>query len=173
MTARVVSRHRRHVLGLALGAAGWAVLGAGAARPDSDDAALVLRDTASGAVLRLDRAALRALPQTEYVTGTVWTDAVNRYTGVLLRDLLVHAGIDPGAGTVTVRALDGYSATIPLDEVTEIAPMLAFLRDGAPMPLRAQGPFWLIYPYDAEPAFQTESIYGRSVWQVSDLLVER
>lgn len=138
-------------------------------------AEVVVEDPRGGTALRLDLDGLRALPAVDVVTGTVWTDAVNRYTGVLLRDLLVHLGVDPadGPGQVTISALDGYSATLPFEEIDDIAPLLAYLRNGAPMPLRAQGPFWLIFPYDDDPAFQTETTYARSVWQVSHILVER
>lgn len=135
----------------------------------------VVEDPREGLVREFDIDLLATLPQTDYVTATVWTDAVNHYTGVLLRDILRHAGIDPaaGPGTVTVTALDGYSASLPFAEIDVVAPMLAFLRNGAPMPLRAQGPFWLLFPYDDDPAFHTETTYARSVWQVSRILVER
>ena len=136
---------------------------------------VVLEDAQADLRVELDSRDLAGLPLTEFRTGSVWTDAVHLYTGVLLRDLLLHLGVDPSAtdGSVTISALDGYSARMKFHEITEVAPMLAFLRDGAPMPLREQGPFWLLFPYDDDPVFQTESIYARSVWQVSHILVER
>ncbi|MBK5927315.1 molybdopterin-dependent oxidoreductase [Rhodobaculum claviforme] len=175
MTERIGLGRRRCCLGLIAAALGCAMIGghATAGERSAQTASFLLRDSATAAARRIDIAALRTMPQTTYVTGTVWTDAVHRYTGVLLRDLLLHAGIDGGAGAVTVLALDSYRATLDFTEITGVAPMLAFLRDGAEMPLRAQGPFWLIYPFDEVPAFQTETTYARSVWQVSHLLVER
>ena len=178
MIARLAGWHRHHLPPALAAVALSLLLALSAAAEGPSDApgpGFVLEDSATGAETRLDTDALRRLPLTDYVTGTVWTDAVHRYTGVLLRDLLLQAGIDPAAGngSVTVHALDGYSATIAFEEVTDTAPMLAFLRNGMQMPLRAQGPFWLIYPYDDVPAFQTETTYARSVWQVSRLRVER
>lgn len=139
------------------------------------DAVVILEDSSADLRLEFDVNGLTGLPQTEFSTSTVWTESVDHYTGVLLRDLLLVAGIDPaaGAGKVVIDALDGYSASIGFDEITPVAPMLAFLRNGARMPLRAQGPFWMIFPFDDDPAFQNETTYARSVWQVSHLRVER
>ncbi len=127
----------------------------------------------SGDRLQLSPNDLAALPLTEFVTSTVWTEGVDRYTGVLLRDLLHHHGIEAGRGTgrVLLTAIDGYSAVIEFAAITERAPMLAFLRNGAIMPLRRQGPFWLIFPYDDDAAFRTETIYALSVWQVETVSV--
>ncbi len=139
------------------------------------EAAFVLEEIEAALRLEFDKARLGGLAQTEYVTSTVWTDSVDLYTGVLLRDLLLAAGIDPGngPGQVVIEALDGYSATIGFEEITGTAPMVAYLRNGTAMPLRAQGPFWLLFPFDDDPAFQTETTYARSVWQISRLRVER
>lgn len=44
--------------------------------------------------------------------------------------------------------------------------ILAYLLDGQPMSVRDKGPLWLVYPYDASPAFRSEVIYSRSIWQL-------
>ena len=85
---------RRSVLTAALGAA---LLVPAPLRAASEDALLIdLRD-GSGKLLRrfrLDHAALAALPQTEYVTRTIWTSGPQRFRGVALATLLGHLGID-------------------------------------------------------------------------------
>lgn len=126
-----------------------------------------------GTSVALSTEDLENLPITEFVTSTVWTDAVDRYSGVLLHDLLGHFDVAPAAahGKIEVAAIDGYSATIGFDVITERAPMLAFQRNGAPMPMRSQGPFWLIFPYDDDPVYRTESIYALSVWQVQNVTI--
>lgn len=121
---------------------------------------------AEGRVVGLSLDDLRALPLTEFETSTVWTLGVDTYSGVLLRDLLQHLGHVPDHGPVTVRALDGYSAVIEPALITEQAPLVSFLRNGAPMPVRDRGPIWLIFPYDQDTNYRTESIYAKSVWQV-------
>lgn len=113
------------------------------------------------------------LPRTHFETSTVWTEGSDLYEGVLLKDLLLHLGVDMSApgGRVVVEALDGYSAEIEFDLITQDAPLLAFLRNGHLMPRRAQGPYWLIFPYDHDARFRTESIYAQSVWQVTRLTI--
>lgn len=165
--ASVYGRHiNALIVAIGLALCAWAVH----AEP-SRNLTLELPD---GHILQLSFADLEKLPMTEFVTSTVWTDGIDHYSGVLLWDLLRHHGIAPdtGAGRVKLLAIDGYSAVIEFDEITEQAPMLAFMRNGAPMPLRSQGPFWLIFPYDDDPAFRTESIYAMSVWQVQAIRLD-
>lgn len=169
----VAGPNRRTLLGVAA-CVGVVVL-AGPLAAQHDGATVILEDSRAQTRLEFDMDGLSGLPLTEFSTSTVWTESVDRYTGVLLRDLLLAAGIDPagGAGKVTIEALDGYSASLGFEDITTVAPMLAFLRNGARMPLRAQGPFWMIFPFDDDPAFQNETTYARSVWQVTRLRVER
>ncbi len=117
---------------------------------------------------------LTELPLTEFTTSTVWTKGVDRYTGVLLRDLLGHLDIDISAnsGTVTFDAVDGYSASISFPTIRSAEPLLAFHRNDRPMSIRSQGPFWLIFNYDADARFRTETLYALSVWQIERLTVE-
>lgn len=126
-----------------------------------------------GTRLELGMTDLQDMPITEFATSTVWTDTVDRYSGVLLHDLLTRFDVAPKTptGKIEIAAIDGYSATIGFDMITKQAPLLAFHRNGAPMPMRGQGPFWLIFPYDDDPAFRTESIYALSVWQVQNVTI--
>lgn len=141
----------------------------------AETAAQLIVQLPDGTEIELSNADLAAMPQHEYRTSTVWTEDTDRYTGVLLLDLLRQFDIDPGAqpGQVQVSAIDGYSATVAFDQITYQAPMLAFLQNGNPMPRRRQGPFWLLFPYDSDPVFRTESIYAQSVWQVRQLTIDR
>lgn len=128
------------------------------------------RTNADGAA-RFDRAMLEAMPRTEFATSTVWTDGVSTYSGVLLRDLLDMLAAD---GTrIVASAIDGYQVVIPIAELKDDGPILAFLRDGRPMPVRDRGPLWVIYPYDDNPAFRNETTYARSIWQLTLIEVER
>lgn len=112
-------------------------------------------------------------PRTRFETSTVWTETSDLYEGVLLKDLLAYLGANLSApsGRVVVEALDGYSAEIEFGLITEEAPLLAFLRNGHLMPRRAQGPYWLIFPYDHDARYRTESVYAQSVWQVTRLTI--
>jgi hypothetical protein len=49
--------------------------------------------------------------------------------------------------------------------------MIAYLRNGNPMPLRDKGPLWIVYPFDSSSDFQSETIYSRSIWQLNRIAV--
>ncbi|ATX66713.1 hypothetical protein BG454_13520 [Roseinatronobacter bogoriensis subsp. barguzinensis] len=110
---------------------------------------------------------------TDIATSTVWTQDVDVYSGVLLADLLTELGVGLNArgGSVTLDAMDGYSATISFETILSARPLLAFHRNHRPMPVRAQGPFWLIFDYDSDARLRTETHYAKSVWQVVRLKI--
>jgi len=41
------------------------------------------------------------------------------------------------------------------------------------MSAREKGPVWLVYNYDSDPAFRTETVYSRSVWQLDRITISR
>lgn len=145
------------------------------------DAAATLLDVKVGGetiVLDLVTDLPPGLPLTSYRTNTVWTEDADLYTGVLLRDLLHHLGVDSmradsmRAGTsVTFHALDGYSATLNYQMLHDDRPLLAFLRNDAPMARREHGPYWLIFDYDSDARFRTETYYALSVWQIERIVI--
>jgi hypothetical protein len=100
---------------------------------------------------------LAALPRTEFSTSTVWTEQVDHYAGVLLLDLLRHFNLDPAtaSGSVALIGLDGYSATLGFEMISAEAPLISFLRNGEPMPVRSQGAvFGAIFPLRSQPGLQ-------------------
>ncbi len=117
--------------------------------------------------LELDAAQLAALPQTEFTTSTTWTAGKPQFKGVLLKDLIAAAGAK--GGTITLKAINDYTITMPLADVGAEAPLLAYLMDGQPMSLRDKGPVWMVYPYDSSDKFRTEEIFSRSIWQLTEI----
>lgn len=115
--------------------------------------------------LALDADLLAGLPQHEFTTSTIWTEGTATYSGVLLRDLLLAVGAT--GSTVTLTALNDYQISMRSADALENGPLLAYLTDGKPMPVRDKGPVWLIYPYDDVPAYRTEQTYARSIWQMT------
>ena len=118
----------------------------------------------TGTDIRLDRAAIETLPQIDFQTTTIWTDGTNHFSGPPLLPVLRAAGIVDGV--VSLRAANDYSVEIPVAELTENAPIIASRIDGKPFDLREKGPLWLVYPYDSSPAYQSETVYSRSLWQL-------
>ena len=120
-------------------------------------------------VAKLDLAMLEALPVTRFRTSTIWTEGVSEFTGVALGDLLTYLGAE---GTrIEAVALNDYKVTIPFSDAVKEGPIVAYRVDGALLKRREKGPLWVVYPYDANPDYQTEVIYSRSIWQLDRIVV--
>ena len=119
----------------------------------------------------ITRESLMSLPRAGFVTTTSWTDGPQRFDGVWLSDFLAH--FDVTDGTLSIQAINDYLVEIPVSDVNPREALLAYERNGQPMTQRSKGPVWLVYNYDADPAFRTETIYTRSVWQLDRITISR
>lgn len=117
-----------------------------------------------GNSLQFDVNLLSHLPQTSFSTSTIWTEGVIRFQGVLLKDVLRAAGAK--GKVVTLTATNDYQISMPLDEIADDAPLLAYLENGEQISLRDKGPIWVVYPYDSKVTYRSEEAYSRSVWQL-------
>ncbi len=117
----------------------------------------------------LTLAQLDALPQETFRTSTIWTEGEVEFSGVPLSLVLAAAGAS--GKVVNMVALNDYAVQVPFAEVGETYPIVATRFNGAPMRVRDKGPFWVVYPYDADDDFQTETTYSRSIWQLRTLSV--
>lgn len=117
----------------------------------------------------LDLAALDALDQVEFTTSTIWTDSENLFSGVPLKALLAH--LDVEGTTIEMVALNDYAVSMPIADLEDDAPIVASRMDGKTMSVRDKGPFWLVYPYDRDDRYSTETNYSRSIWQLNRLKV--
>lgn len=126
------------------------------------------------AVVELDLAALDALPQEEFVTGTIWTDGETHFSGVPLAALIESVGTESGeAEQVELVALNDYRIEIPIDEIDATSPMVATRVNGETMQVRDKGPYWLVYPYDRGAQYRTEATFARSIWQLAQVNIAR
>ncbi|MEQ9259268.1 MAG: oxidoreductase [Roseovarius sp.] len=162
-------------LGLLLGLA--ALCAAPAMALDAPEGEVVLTvtgaiaETNAGGAARLDIALLEEIGSVTFETTTVWTEGVQSFTGVPLVELLAALGAE--GATLRASAVNDYAVDIPASDAVEGGPIVAFRRNGAEMSLRDKGPLWLVYPYDASPAYQTEAVYSRSIWQLDRIEVIR
>jgi len=116
-----------------------------------------------------DRSALLALPQhTLVANATNWERAVSA-SGPSLADVLLEAGVDPGAG-ITLMALDGYA--VELDAAARQAEnwVLALSADGAALGIGGRGPLWLLYDTGGEAAIDDGE--AKWVYSVFTIIVE-
>ena len=114
-----------------------------------------------------DIAALQEMGAIEVATTTIWTEGVQNFAGIPLATVLSEVGITEGS--VAATAINDYSVEIPLDEITDEYPVIAFHVDEEPMSVRDKGPFWIIYPFDLAPEWRTEVNFSRSIWQLTSL----
>jgi len=118
-----------------------------------------------------DREMLEAFEAEGFETTTIWTDGAHSFIGVPLAELLAAVGAE---GTMLrASAINDYTVEIPVSDAVEGGPIVAYLMNGSPMPVREKGPLWVIYPFDSTPDYQTETIYARSIWQLNRIEVVR
>jgi hypothetical protein len=132
-----------------------------------DGIALELRGAIDPIDLSLDE--LDAMTQITLETSTIWTDGLNRFSGVSLKALLDAQSAD---GTILeMIALNDYTVTMPIADLQADAPIVATRMNEEAMSIRDKGPFWVIFPYDSGVQFQSEIVYSRSIWQLKRLVV--
>lgn len=118
----------------------------------------------------LDFETLSAMASTKFETTTIWTDGPQSFEGVPLKTLLSSVGITQGS--ILATAVNDYAIEIPVSEISDTAPIVAYRQNGQRLKLREKGPLWLVYPYDRAAEYQTEVIYSRSIWQLDRLDVK-
>mgnify|MGYP003595547842 CR=1 FL=1 len=132
--------------------------------------ALLTITGADGTSASFDAAMLAALPQVSFTTTTIWTDGPQTFTGVPMGALLAAAQIS--GKKLIAKAANDYSVEIPVEPWPKDAPIVAYLRNGKPTSIRDKGPLWIVYPYDSDPAYRSEVIYTRSIWQLERIAVQ-
>jgi len=144
-------------------------------RAPTEDVVLIVSGeiaiTNQGDTAAFDRAMLEELGGDIIVTSTIWTEGVSEFEGVKLSKLVELLGVE--MGDLVAFAINDYSVKIPVTDAYDYEPIVAYKRNGAFMTVRDKGPLWVIYPYDLDPATNTELIYSRSIWQLNRLVVER
>lgn len=118
-----------------------------------------------------DLAMLQAMDPVTFETSTIWTDGPQVFTGVPLTRLM--AAVGAGDGSLRATAVNDYSIDIPASDIVDGGPIIAYLLNGQPMSLRDKGPLWIVYPFDQNPEYQSETTYSRSIWQLDRLEVVR
>lgn len=111
-----------------------------------------------------DLAMLREMGEVTFETTTPWTEGPQSFTGVPLSALLVSVGVTEG--TLIAKAINDYSVKFPVSEGLSSGPIIAYERNGKPMSIREKGPLWIVYPYDADAKWRTETVYSYSIWQL-------
>jgi hypothetical protein len=149
--------------------AAWAEV-AGARNSAAAAAKLRIVRAAPAEPLTYDLRALEALGLSSIATAVPWDAQPRHWEGVSLKRLLVHAQAQ-GRPTL-VKALNDYSARLPWSDMEQYDPILAWRRDGQPIAVRDKGPLLVIYPFQRFPQIEGHVHTGRSVWHVTEIVVE-
>lgn len=131
---------------------------------------LVFSDPATGVEQEYSVDDMRNMPVTELTTSTPWTEGVQHFVGVPLSEFLRSLS---GEYTLHLKAVNDYSVSMSAELVASTTSIIAFERNGALMSVRDKGPFWLIFPFDDDERYLTESMMSRSIWQLSRIEVQR
>jgi len=93
----------------------------------------------------------RALPQTEVTSDfhcvTRWSRLDNRWKGVLFTDALKLVKPKPGGKFALLLAEEGYTANVPVEDLTRPDVLFTFEHDGEPLTAEHGGPLRLIVPH--------------------------
>lgn len=99
---------------------------------------------------RLDEAELRALPSVTITTDihcvTKWSKFDTSWTGVRVRDLFERAGVQPEATHVLCHAEYGYTANLPLADITRDDSLVVYAFEGEDIEPIHGGPVRLLIP---------------------------
>lgn len=128
-----------------------------------------IANTNGEGVAVFDLAMLDALPQRTTTTETPWYDDAQSFSGPVIQSLLEAIGAQ--GMTVTVRALNDYSAEILIEDLQANPVILASRLNGDVLSVRDKGPLFVVYPFDLDPSLYNEVYFGRSVWQVVSVTV--
>lgn len=71
-------------------------------------------------------------------------DATILWEGVLVRDIIADAGVDPRANTVILTAHDGYTTSFPLTYFTSQDILMAYRMNNVTLPVERGYPFQLV-----------------------------
>ena len=123
-----------------------------------------------GKTAEFDREMLLNLEVINQNTVTPWSEGVDLYRGPLLRSVMAAVGAQ--TGTLSMTALNDYSAVVPKKDGDDYDVILAMDMNGQAMSVRDKGPIFLLYPFSDDPSLNNEVIQNRSVWQIKSIDVE-
>ena len=116
-----------------------------------------------------DLSDLEKLPQAVVHADFPKGGAETEFSGPLLEDVLAAAG---AAGEkVTVRAMDGYSVEVPLEEMVGKGAVVALERDGKALGIGGFGPTQIVFPR-RERADLADMPDDWWIWQIYHISVE-
>lgn len=122
-----------------------------------------------GQAVGIDLPGLEVLQWAEFSTSTIWTDGPQTFSGVLLLELMGCFGV--ADHRLRLWAKNDYTVEIDGSSYAGMSALIAVRRNGELMSVRDKGPLWLVFPYDTDEKFRTETIFAQSIWQLERIEV--
>jgi hypothetical protein len=123
-----------------------------------------------------DYAALTALPALAIKPTLEYDGKRHALRGPLLLDVLKAAGATlADSSQITLRAVDGYAATLTVAQARAQRTIVATQMDGAAMALGGLGPLWAIYEADSVPEMANRPLrdrFGACPWALYHIDVQ-
>lgn len=157
---------RRRSLAVLASVPALALIGRSVGAADGHDI-LSVRWPETGAETLFSDETLSGLPQVSFTTKTLWTEGDIEFSGPSLHSVLEAAGMPEGTQGIRLTALNDYSVTMETSLIETQAPIVANRINGAPFSVRDKGPLWIMFPFDLDIRFRSESFYALSIWQLS------
>lgn len=101
-------------------------------------------------------------------TTSPWEAGTFTFEGPMLRDVLTYLGVEDEP-QLLLRAIDGFTATIPQVDWMDGPLLLATRRDGETLNRRAQGPTRIVYPQTEFPAYAAPEYKSRWIWLIASI----
>jgi hypothetical protein len=119
----------------------------------------------------LDLAALRRFPVREISTTTYWHEGIQHFKGVSAVAVLESLGVKDGI--LTASAPDDYSVDIPMADLRAHEAVFALELNGIDLTEEAEGPVWLVFPYDEMTLEERKRYTDWSVWMLDKIDVAK
>lgn len=113
---------------------------------------------------------LRALGEHTLVTSEFTAPGVHEFKGVLYSAVMDRVGAR--GEKLTAKALDNYTADIPLQDFRDYPALIAYEKNGERLRVRTKGPIRTILPLDQHPELKNATYEARSIWQLRYLIVK-
>ena len=145
-----------------IGAILFAVMGLAQPSQAADSVTLTIQTVGATTANELTLADLKAIGRTEITTTTPWTEGQQSFVGVTGAQLV--AALKATGQSVTAVANNDYSIDIPMEVFSDPDTLIAYERNGQPMPVSDKGPLWIVFPFDRDARFVSESFKSYAIW---------
>lgn len=136
-------------------------------KPVSGKKIITLRGLVNGGhPIATDRASFDALPARQLTVLEPFIKKTMTFTGVSFADVLTAAKAT--GKSVTIHALDDFTATMSISSIREAGILLATRADGKVLPLKSGGPMRMIFPSTSEAGKDT----NLWVWSIDQITVK-